>query len=294
MKNPSLIIPYDRVDRKVLEDIAKRVAAADKSMLHKAAIDLVEEYFKGIFLKPITKSCIEVEELLGCYGACIVLNVESDVVDRSLGFNLAGVARLLHVDGVVPLVILFEGSSAINKAHEKIHLCQYLLNDHYPVTQNQFLLLMESDIEGGIESLERVSAASAMEFAINSICYKVWIELEANFFALGVERTKEYDLWAYKSYRSSLPFESVEELFERDGWGNDFVRMAYDKMDEFFQVVSNSSGWVDDHVAKAGYESLSAMLWEMHERFEDESLFGPITDEDIERFRIESEKQSDL
>lgn len=178
----------------------------------------------------------------------------------------------------MPFVVLFDMARETTLEHEKIHLCQYMLGSHYPLMRHEFLLMMNHDLETAIKILEQNNVNVAQEFLIKAVSYKTWIELEAHYHTVPRGNSIDFGEWARRSYLSSLPIETFNECAGRPQWGNQFIHKAGDLFSSFCSELESSVPWIMAGVKERRLESLQAMLFEEHEEFQMEMMFGPEED----------------
>ncbi len=203
-------------------------------------------------------------------------------------YRLRGQARLLsfpRVSSSIPVIYIMPNKGSNTIDHEKVHLCQYLLDSAYPLTHDQRKILHEMNIPDGIRYfVESSGKLAGIDYLINQVCYQTWIELEANFSARNSSTELDMDS-AFEiikaACRSAVPIETLEIIYAHPNVGLDHsfdLDETKSKIYKFFDELEESVIWVEKLVKEAGFDSLSKAIDFAHNDIKIEA-FGDSFDE---------------
>jgi hypothetical protein len=275
---------WDSLDKSILQKNAKLVKTLSYQSIKEIVIENCQRYLEFYSITPQSIS-IEEHPLLGVDGAVIVVNLEeypSEIGDNG-SFRLAGMARLIKVDAeILPVVLMFPHSNQTTLEHECIHLCQLLNNQTYLLTLAERIALFYQNKESVLKDALSKNPENALSLLIKIVCYKVWMELEAQYY-LNDKTTEHQRRILCLAQRSSLPFTTFEQILFK--W--DLSKMIPNAMSKcqkaftlFCEDLSSQVEWVRYLISKSGSETLNEALWWCKEEDEMEMMFGSIEDDD--------------
>ena len=237
--------------------------------------------------------------LLNVDGAAIIAKFnEYPMTQDNPLYQIAGIARLIQVEKrILPVVLIFPKTNKTTLEHECIHLCQWLNNQTYQLTLTERIALFEQNLEVVIKSVLSKHPEEALDLLIRSTCYKVWMELEAQYF------TNAQHVILKRAQRSAMPFTTFERSLDEWGFYKDIpnaMAICSEKFPLFCAELESQVEWIRGLVAKSVSKTLSEALWWCKEDDETEMMFGPIKDweledqDEITRLIIEEESRSNL
>ena len=279
-KETDKFIPYDQVPPATIKTISDGLLKFPKNHLKQILIKYFSEDMKEIIIKELPKSSMEIISLLQYPDCLVVVTFKRYPFKRDIGekYGFAGLARIIKTPILIPVIYLMNNRNEETFAHEKIHVCQYLLNEAYPLTSDQRTVYhLPGSIPNKLNQiLSSAGKGAAMDFLFNVACYKTWIELEANHYTKDITESYNVDDWMKKVYASSLPISTIEQGLAFLGGKNDDMEMAGDKFRGYCAEMEREVDWVRTLVEKSFYSNLHELIIETHDTFETEMIFGPL------------------
>jgi hypothetical protein len=204
-------IGYHEVPASTLVNAANLISRVSNSDIERCLAAHLRHYCG---LNPLTPLAIEIskDDLIGHPEACVIARLSEELlVDEESGSRVAGYATLLYLNPPhdhVPVVVLPPAPRETTLSHEKIHLCQYLSGDRSLLTQEELTLTLQNDLVKCLDRVSRsVGKAKAADFILRVACHKLWIELEAHYYA-GASRPA-WDKLLHDAIASSNPINTL-------------------------------------------------------------------------------------
>ena len=269
-----MFIPYHTLSRNLIENLAKDLLEIEKGDLEKIVAEKFFTYFREIISPYPPSYSMEIISLLDVPGAMVLIFFDKHPF-RPQDRAISGFSRLVRQRDsgqIIPCIYLMPNHADDTIEHERIHICQYLLDSAYPMTSEQrefYLFFPESMIDCFLYLRENFGNSIASDFIINAACYVLWIEMEANYATIKPDKPWP---WMEKVYKSASPLMKFQFLYENYGWDADEIP----KFKEFCDILENEVDWVKEIVTRISSNSLYDAIWELHDEFETELMFGPI------------------
>ena len=111
-----------------------------------------------------------------------------------------------------------------------------------------------------------------IDFVINAVCYKTWIEIEANFHTRGSLNVWK---WMYQAYRSSCPITTFNGISHSIPWKNEYMKKSEIGFTNFCNLMEQEVKWIQDAV-KDFNMPLYDLIMDIHEEYEGNMMFGDI------------------
>jgi hypothetical protein len=250
MKNK--FMPYSSVSIARLQEIAFNISQLSQDDLREA----INEYLRGgnkfaVLGQRIFNYDIEPTSINGVENAAIILKYPNNQIHYSslAGDKTAAIADIVKINGsksestVIPIISLYRsdlGLSILN--HEKVHLCQDLLDSHYPLSEEEFEShISNRSLNETYDSIrESKGEAEAKRYAIYLICYEFWCEAEAIFY----EGITNWNKWLTETYVCARSFETLQWFMDRYSWSEEFQKIAFFRFFDFCAEMQMSVGWV--------------------------------------------------
>ena len=193
---------------------------------------------------------------------------------------IAGKAVLLDVgehSASIPLAIIAPHASPSILEHEKIHLCQYILKNGSPFSQQQLALSHHDNLVQGIDKLlQDGGEASACDFLVRYTCYKVWTEFEAYWFSATPRCS--YDELVARVVRSARPMATLENGLQMIQPPLEVGRECLRNFEVFCSTTLSAIDWLLE-LRGERQESLHDDLHFEEENLGLEEMFGSLDDE---------------
>jgi len=274
-------IPYKTVSKKLLKKIANGLKRIDEYELNKFVIDEFKDYFGEDVSEEHNHYSIDFAPILKVSGSSVI--VTFDEYPLLISEKIGGIARLytnsdIGADFPIPVIYLMPNRYNDTLKHEKIHICQYLLDRAYPLSLEQKEIFLAKNLLDGFKYfLEKNGRSASVDFIINATCCKTWIEMEANFHT---RKPKNLSTWMMKVYKSCRPIVTFESIIYFTEWSNEDMREAVARFDQFCTSMQNEVKWVSQIVKSSSYNSLHDFIFETHEAYEMDLMFGDIDEDD--------------
>jgi len=275
---------YDKVRPAQLQKSAADIKQLSVVELNKAIAEHLREYFKSdISEEGIFNFEIETTSVNGIEDAAMLVKYTEYPLLIPGELQINGMARLVKMNkdnlksDVIPAIFLFRGDESFDSLdHEKIHICQYLLDSHYPLSEEEFDLFSSKELDdAAVHVLESSGEEKALQYAIHAVCFKFWMEAEAVFHS----QEKQYYEWLEHVYRTSMPIACFEGLRELLGWENDSWNTVRKRFSQFCSEMQTEVDWIRTMlIGRALHDEIVVA----HNEWETEMLFGPIDENDLD------------
>ena len=270
---------YDNVGNDKLKSISNTITKADKESLFQITMNHFSKYFNVDYQTAINLVDINYGSLLGVRNAIIINKFNEYPFDSYGIWGIAGWACLIEDPLEIPCICLMPDHNKNTLAHEKIHILQYLQSSSYPMNNIQKSIFLKMSLPNGIEHyLENHGESPAIDYLINSTCYKFWIELEANYFA---ENWNNIDFMK-KVYKSALPIMTFQGAFEEFNFGGSYMAQIRSRFVAFCEKIETEIDWVNNLLKESNMDSLHDWVYYTHDDIETDLLFGDMDDDDLE------------
>ena len=268
---------WDSLDPAELEACASRIRRSSPAGLKRAAF----AQFKNLpnwLLRDSRSFCISGQSLLNISGAAIAATFSKYPLGGD-DFEIIGMARFIKLEGeYIPTILLFPEADSTVIRHESIHLCQWLNPTPYPLTAEETHLIASQDLERAIKTVLKTGPERALDFIIRAVCYKVWTELEAYFFAEGEKGLRPEDV-VKCAQRSAQPFITFQRALSECGLYAHVpaaMKCCEERFLGFCKEIQDHVPWVQSLLKKGGNDSLHEALWWCKEEDEMDDMFGPL------------------
>lgn len=246
-EGPKRFVPYDRVPLSRIREAAQRIASLGPRNCRTIVMGGFRAYYGDAALESkLPGAEVSVSPLRGVPRACLVVNFERSPLlpAKSILAHAGLFSWKANQDVLVPAVFLYGPSGHASLAHEKVHLCQYMSGQPYPLTEAELRFVLPRNLEDALPDIEKsMERDKAVEFLANLVCYKLWIEAEA---VHACESKLSADAWIKHAYRSANCFETLGESSKRLNWAPEEYKKAEKMFLGFCDVMQAEVGWVRD------------------------------------------------
>jgi hypothetical protein len=242
-------IPYTNVSTARLQEIAVHINQISETDFREAVVNQLRTHFGDVILE----ECIydfdtEKTSINGIENAAIIVKYSKYPLTYSDGMFLSGQAQQVKLDkgksesNVIPVVFLFLGDKSLGDLkHEKIHVCQGLLDSYYPLSKEEFDLISSQELFDVVSRIrESTRAEEVMRLIINTFCNRLWVEGEAAF------HSGETDLnsWLFEVCSNVRPIYFLEEFRDRLGWENNTWNTVLKRLSNFCLEMQTEVDWL--------------------------------------------------
>jgi hypothetical protein len=294
--NKKRFTPYNLIPNETIKKIANNLKRIDKNKLKEIVIQAFIEYFGDDTSKELLSCSIKTIPLLKIPNAVVLVTFDGNPFTEDSISTIAGLARILTKSQIadfapIPVIYLSPFQDEDILEHEKIHICQYLQDEAYPMTPDQKeLLLTKNLIECISYLLKNVGRGAATDFIINAACYKTWIEMEANYYTRSY--SDPYN-WMEKVYVSSQPIVTFDSMYEHLEWGKIDMDKAKERFPRFCGIMEKEVDWVGELVSSTSL-SLYDLILEVHDEYETNLMYGPISEYEENDYDEDNDKINKL
>ncbi len=276
-------IPYKLLPKRNIIKAAKEIKKINKTNLEDFVIDEFRNYFRNEVQNEPLSFSIKTATLRGISNAVILVHFNKYPLGIYNGFEIDGQARILKKSqngDVLHLPVIYltpdkrstphERSTTLK--HEKIHICQYLQDHAFPLTPDQRDLFLSKTLEDAKEYLlSNADRDAAIDFIINSICYKTWMEVEANYHT---EKSMDDFELIKQIYRSSNPILTLHLMIENMNWKVTEMDKAAKTFKAFCNTMQSEIKWVNNLVHSNTSDSLHDLIIKTHHEIVAEAEFS--------------------
>ena len=283
-------IPYKLLPKRNIVRAANDIKKIDKTELKDFVIDEFLKYTQSDTSKYRLSCSIKTAPLLKVPNAVILVTFYDSPFDSFNGITIYGQARILKKSkngGVVslPVIYLTPDRSKDILMHEKIHICQYLQDSAFPLTTNQRDLFLSMNLKDAMQYLlNNADRDAAIDFIGNANCYRLWIEMEANYHTRKITNYLE---WLKMVYLSSNPIVTLEQMRSIMELDSKEMSKVQEKFITFCNTIENEVKWVSNFVRTVNDRSLYDWILEAHDEVETDMMLGPINEWEGDRFEID-------
>jgi hypothetical protein len=246
-EGPKRFVPYDRVPLSRIREAAQRIASLGPKNCRTIVMGGFRAYYGDTALASrLPRAEVSDSPLRGVPRACLVVNFERSPLlpTESILAHASLFSWKANQDVLVPAVFLYGPAGHASLAHEKVHLCQYLSGQPYPLTEAEIRFVLRRNLKDALPEIEKsMERDKAVEFIANLVCYKLWIEAEA---VHACEPKLSAGAWMKRAYRSANCFETLEESSKRLKWAPEEDKKAVEMFYGFCDVMQAEVGWVRD------------------------------------------------
>jgi hypothetical protein len=273
--------PYTSVEDEALQECAKALSRLSKTEIRDVASSTFMSYFQ---LNDLPEFSIRLEHIEGVQDAVAVVTFSA----HPMAENIAGLAKLAKSPSdacPIAIIYLMPDRNEWTLDHEKIHICQYLLRNTYPLTKEERALYLyyPGTLDICLPELVKNDNDAAFQYLISVAAYKTWIELEANFFTTKPSEgaTITFLDTLYNAYHSAHTIFTIEGGMEITGGE---MAVARDRMVDFLGLLQNEVSWVGEGLSAEGKSSLHDELLQIHDEVETDLMFGTFDEEEMSDF----------
>lgn len=290
MTNKKIML-YDEIPKDKIVTISNELSKIGRKQLQQIIIDDFRNYFEEIVVKKLPKFTTTLHPLLDVEDSVVVVEFKGNPF--AIEIPICGTARLAKTaEGqIIPIIYLLNTSNITTLNHEKIHICQYLLDQSYPLTETQKTILLKDNADKSIRYLLKHNGKeNALEFVINSTCYKTWIELEAQYHT--IEYTDIYSLME-RAYSSSLSIITLNTAFGILECDNKDVEVVRNRYIAFCDLLKEEVSWLN---ALCGEQtpSIYELILETDDEWETKQFCAPIEDWMVPEYDDNDEDEDEL
>jgi hypothetical protein len=250
-------VPYNSLSKTRLKEISSYISQLSQDDLREA----INEYLRGSIKfdnlgERILNFNIVPTSINGVQNAAIILKYKKKSIRYSNphGDVTVATADIVKINGsksestVIPVIFLYNDDVGLDLlSHEKVHLCQDLLDSHYPLSEEEFELFNTRSRAEAYDSIrESKGEAEAKRFAIDSTCYTLWKEAEAIFY----EGITDWNKWLTETYVCARSFEVLKSFEVHYSWNEEFGKIAFNRFSDFCAEMQMSVGWVKEMLGK--------------------------------------------
>jgi hypothetical protein len=294
--NKKRFTPYNLIPNETIKKIANNLKRIDKNKLKEIVIQAFIEYFGDDTSKELLSCSIKTIPLLKIPNAVVMVTFEDNPFPGDGTHTIAGFSRILTKSQIgdlapIPVIYLSPFQDEDILEHEKIHICQYLQDEAYPMTPDQKELFLSKNLYEGVRYLlKNIGREAAEDFFINATCYITWIEMEANYYTRSYSNPYE---WMEKVYRSSQTIVRFESMYEILEWGNLDMDKDRERFPRFCGTMEKEVDWVGELVSSTSL-SLYDLILEVHDEYETNLMYGPISEYEENDYDEDNDKINKL
>jgi hypothetical protein len=260
-------IPYTNVSMARLQEIAFNISQLSQYDLREAIVEFLRRDFGFKFSKQrMFKFDIVPTSINGVKNAAIIVKYPKSPIlytEESV-FEEKAIAVPVKMKGnkTIPVIFLFSPEISMRELnHEKIHICQQLLESHYPFSEEEFALsISDKGTEQTYYYIRRsIGEEEAKRYIINFICYRFWLESEAIFHA----EVKDLNSWLFRVLTCFNPFDYLVDYKKGFHWDEDSWITAVERFSQFCHEMQTQVCWISQML---GGRSLIEELYYAYER----------------------------
>jgi len=269
---------YTELPTQKLENAAKAVQLLSPEKVHELASIRFNDLFGEMDVKKLNINQYSFFSLRGVSDCGIRVDLLPEQFEGSDAEEVAGMTSIIHGKHPIPIIYISQDQNNTFE-HECIHASQFLFNELYPLTKDDYALLLgpnNYDMIGSFDLINsRSSSKDTWNFIVRMVIWKFWIELEAVYMS----QYEDYTQLIEKAYRSALPIVTLEDMRIRYSFPSSYMDEARSLIAKYLIELERDISWFNDLRKQQETSFYEDLLW-AHEEWGMEQMFGPLEDDE--------------